>query len=128
MGATLSPVVMIHLMMAVAVVGLGATIFFLRKGTPTHKLLGCINGTCMMTTAVTSFGIKGIGGFVWGFSWIHMLSIFTLFSLVVAIVGIRRGDVRRHKSAMIGIYVGFIGAGAFALAPGRLLNELLFAS
>jgi uncharacterized membrane protein len=39
----------------------------------------------------------------------------------------RRHDIKAHKSAMIGLYVGgLIIAGGFALMPGRLLHSWLF--
>ena len=68
--------------------------------------------------------------------WTHERSLFglillsglgaVLVSLAVAIIAIRRGNVRRHRNFMIGTLLGLAGAGAGALMPGRFLSQLLF--
>jgi uncharacterized membrane protein len=61
-----------------------------------------------------------------GFSVIHLLSAWTLISLVCAIWFIRRGNVPAHKGFMVGTLLGLAGAGLGALAPGRFVAQLLF--
>ena len=47
--------------------------------------------------------------------------------VVGALYYARRGDIARHKRAMIGTYVGAILiAGAFTLVPGRIMHAVLF--
>ncbi|HEX5613162.1 MAG TPA: hypothetical protein VFX67_10940, partial [Burkholderiales bacterium] len=58
-----------------------------------------------------------------GMSWIHALSAWTLISLACAVYFIRRGNVRAHKGFMVGTFLGLLGAGVAALAPGRLLLQ-----
>ena len=68
-------------------------------------------------------------GFDWlaGLSPIHGLSVFTLVSLVLALVFARRRDFANHRRWVTGAYVGLCAAGVFAVAvPGRDLNVLLF--
>ena len=61
------------------------------------------------------------------FGFIHALSALVLVSIPLAIVAARRGNIARHKAAMLGVYIGGIGiAGTFALMPGRLLHGWLF--
>jgi uncharacterized membrane protein len=112
----------LHLGAAVASLLLGLTVVFLRKGTPLHKALGRTWAGLMALAAISSFWITRNGTF----SWIHLLSAWVLVSLACAIYFIRRGNVSAHRKFMIGTYLGLIGAGAGALAPGRTLHFFFF--
>ena len=117
--------VKLHLVLAVLALALGTWLMVRRKGTPSHKMLGRAWAAMMAVVAISSFWITGING-PGKFSVIHLLSVFTLGALVVAIWAIRSGRVRTHRFSMIGIYAGgLIGAGAGAFAPGRLISQLL---
>jgi uncharacterized membrane protein len=109
----------LHLAAALLALVLGSVVLTLPKGTRRHKLLGRLWVGLMVLVAVSSFWI--------GFSWIHLLSIWTLISLACAIWFIRRGNVRAHRGFMIGTFLGLAGAGLGALAPGRMLYLFLFA-
>ena len=111
----------IHLAAALGALILGVAMLARPKGTRSHKLLGRIWVAVMLVAAVTSFWIRRDG-----FSWIHLLSVWTLISLACAVWFIRRGNVRAHQGFMIGTFLGLAGAGAGALMPGRLLFRLLF--
>jgi uncharacterized membrane protein len=74
---------------------------------------------------VSSFWILGPNN-AGKFSVIHLLSAWVLFALASAIWFIRRGNVRAHRYFMVGTLIGLAGAGAGALAPGRLLSQVLF--
>jgi uncharacterized membrane protein len=88
-------------------------------------MLGYIWVGLLVAVSVSSFWIREIMD--GGFSPIHLLSVFTLAMLAYAIWQIRRGKVRAHRYAMIGIFLGgLIGAGAGTLAPGRLISAILF--
>lgn len=68
------------------------------------------------------------------YSLIHVLIPVTLISLYVAVRSIKRFRITRepkllmrHKITMILTYVGgLVIAGAFTLAPGRVLHRLIF--
>ena len=96
-----------------------------RKGTASHKRLGRIWVGLMAAVALSSFWIfeirRGAGP-----SLIHLLSVWTLVSLALAVYYIRRGNVRAHRGFMIGTFIGLVVAGAFAMAPGRALYRLFF--
>jgi uncharacterized membrane protein len=113
----------LHLTIAILSLLLGATVLARRKGTTSHKLLGRIWVGGMVFVALSSFWILDIGR--GSFSLIHLLSVWTLVSLALAVWFIRRGNVRAHKGFMVGTFIGLAGAGLGALAPGRFLSQFL---
>lgn len=126
MAKELTLPIAIHLAAVVPAVVIGVIQLAAKKGTRPHKTLGWVWVAAMAVLAVSSFWILGLarGG---GFSWIHLLSAWTLFSLAAAIWFIRRGNVRAHQGFMIGTFAGLAAAGIGALAPGRTLYLLFFA-
>ncbi len=98
------------------------------KGTLPHRALGWIWVTLMLVVSITAFFIHQIR--LWGpWSPIHLLAIFTLVTLPVAVVAAHRHDVARHRRAMIGIFVGaLVIAGIFTFAPGRIMHAVVFGS
>ena len=110
----------IHIGTAIVALLGGALVLALRKGTLSHKVLGRVWVGAMAVVALSSFWIFEIRQGA-GPSFVHLLSIWTLLSLALAVWFIRRGNVRAHKGFMIGTYLGLIGAGIGALAPGRAL-------
>jgi hypothetical protein len=80
----------------------------------------------MVVVALSSFFIHTIR--MWGlWSPIHLLSIATLASLAYAVAAIRRRNIAAHSGAMRTTYVGaLVIAGFFTLAPGRIMNHVLF--
>ncbi len=117
--------IVVHLASAVSALVLGAAMLARPKGTQTHRQLGRVWVALAGTAALTSFGIRGLGK-DGGYSAIHLLSVWTLISLACAVYFIRRGRVRSHRYFMIGTYVGLIGAGLGALAPGRMIARTFF--
>lgn len=115
----------LHLSAALGALLLGALVLARRKGTASHKVLGRIWVAAMAVVALSSFWLLDIGK--GSFSLIHLLSLWTLVSLAAAVWFIRRGNVRAHKSFMVGTFLGLAGAGLGALAPGRALYLFLFA-
>jgi len=65
---------------------------------------------------------------MWGpWSPIHLLAIFTLLMLPLAVVHARRHRVDGHRRAMIGIFTGaLLVAGAFTFYPGRIMHAVVF--
>ena len=121
----LTPVVTVHLITAALALVLGGMVLWRPKGTATHKATGRFWVALMVIAAVSSFWIRDIGP-DGGFSWIHLLSVLTLFSLAMAIRHIRNGRIASHRGFMMGSYIGLAGAGAGALAPGRVAHDLVF--
>jgi uncharacterized membrane protein len=113
------PILLIHLATVIPAAVLGAFILSRKKGTPVHKLLGRVWVALMLISATASFWIRSNGAF----SWIHILSIVTIVSIVSALIAIRRGNVRRHRRFMQGAYTGLVIAFLFTFTPDRLLGQ-----
>ena len=125
MSATLTLPAAIHLAAVVPALAIGVTQLVAKKGTRPHKVLGWIWVASMAIAAVSSFWIMEIRNGA-GWSIIHLLSVWVLVSLFLAIWHIRRGNVKAHKGFMVGTLLGLAGAGLGAMAPGRFVHQLLF--
>lgn len=118
--------IQIHFFFAVLAVFLGAFVLFRKKGTPAHKLAGRAWVFIMAATVLSSFFIAEIR--LWGrFSPIHILSVLTAVELVAAVHFARIGQIKKHVSLMVQMYVFGLGiAGSFAFLPDRRLNHVFF--
>ena len=121
-----APATKLHAFAALAALGLGALQLAAPKGTLPHRTIGWIWVALMVTVAASSFWIHDLR--VWGpWSPIHLLSIFTLATLPLAIVHARRHRVDRRRNAMIAIFTGaLVVAGLFTLLPGRIMHAVVF--
>ena len=117
-----------HALVALLAVLLGGLQLSRAKGTAQHRLLGWIWVALMAYVAASSFFISEIK--LWGtFSPIHLLSGWTLFSLVMATYHARRGNVRQHKIWMVLLYVlALLITGLFTLWPGRVMHAVFFST
>ena len=115
-----------HAMAAMLAIVIGAIQFSMKKGGIKHKALGYIWVSLMLFVSISSFFIHEIK--LWGnYSPIHLLSIWTIFSVGLAIYFVRVGNIKRHRQVMIALY-GFalILTGLFTLLPGRAMNQVVF--
>jgi len=121
-----SPTIQIHAFAAMAAFVLGIVQFTAPKGTIPHRAVGRLWVAIMAVVSVTAFFIHEIR--LWGpFSPIHLLAIYTLIALPLAVRHARRHAVQHHSRAMIGIFTGgLIIAGLFTFLPGRLMNAVAF--
>ena len=121
-----SPAIQAHAVAAMFAFGLGAVQLVLPKGGGRHRLLGWIWCVAMAVVAVSSFWIHQIR--LWGaWSPIHLLSIWTLISLPLALVAARAGRISAHRQAMLSMFFfALVVAGAFTFAPGRIMHEIAF--
>ncbi|NTJ67334.1 DUF2306 domain-containing protein [Agrobacterium rhizogenes] len=118
--------IQIHVAAVVPAALLGAYLLLRPKGTPRHRLLGKIWLVLMVVTALSSFFIHQINMF-YGFSPIHLLSIFVLFGCWGAIANARKHDIEAHRRIVRSLYFGgIVGAGAFTFLPGRIMNKVAF--
>jgi uncharacterized membrane protein len=120
------PAIQLHAFTAMAAFALGVVQLSAPKGTLPHRTAGWIWVALMVIVAVSSFFIHDLR--VWdAWSPIHLLSIFTLVMLPLAVMHARRHRVDRHRRAMTAIFVGaLVIAGLFTLAPGRIMHAVVF--
>ena len=115
-----------HAFAALGAFALGAVQLAAPKGRIPHRLFGWIWAILMLTVVVSSFFIHTIR--LWGpWSPIHLLSLFTVLMLPLAVLRARRHEVAKHRRAMTGLFVGaLVIAGAFTLMPGRIMYAVVF--
>ena len=116
-----------HAITALVAVIMGSIQLISAKGTKQHQVLGYLWVSMMMYVSISSFFISEIQ--LWGaFSPIHLLSIWTLCSLVMAVYYARQGNIRQHKIWMVLLYIlALLVTGLFTLWPGRVMHGVLVA-
>ena len=121
-----SPVIQVHAFSAMAAFALGIVQLSAPKGTLPHRTIGWIWVVLLTVIAVSSFWIHELK--IFGpFSPIHLLSIFTLVTLPLAVMHARRHRVQKHRNAMIAIFTGaLVIAGLFTFVPGRIMYAVAF--
>jgi uncharacterized membrane protein len=121
-----APAIPLHAFAAMAAFVLGAVQLAAPKGTLPHRTLGWIWVILMAIVAASSFWIHQIR-LVGPWSPIHLLSIFALVMLPLAVWSAHRHNVVRHRYIMIGLFSGaLVIAGLFTLLPGRIMHAVLF--
>ena len=96
------------------------------KGTGVHRTLGWLWVALMLVICISAFWIHELR--LWG-SWspIHLLSIYVLITLPLAVFAAHRHATERHRRAMVGLFVGgLVIAGLFTFYPGRIMHTVLF--
>jgi len=121
-----SPAIVLHATAAMGAFGLALIQFAAPKGTIPHRTIGWIWVALMLAVSLTSLLIHQIR--LWGpWSPIHLLSVFTLLSLPLAVWAAHRHRVAAHRRAMISIFLGaLVIAGVFTLLPGRIMHQVVF--
>src|SRR6202171_6372904 len=105
-----APAIQLHAFAAMAAFALGLVQLAAPKGTLPHRSLGWIWVALMVAVSVSAFFIHEIR--LWG--PIHLLAIFTLVMLPLAVLHARRHATQRHRNAMISIFLGaLVIAGLF---------------
>ena len=116
----------LHAFAAMAAFVLGIVQFAAPKGTLPHWTIGWIWVLLMASVAISSFWIHTIR-LVGPFSPIHLLSIFTLIMLPLAVWRAHTHRVADHKRIMIMTFGGaLVIAGLFTLVPGRIMHAVVF--
>lgn len=116
----------LHAVAAMAAIILGGVQFYMKKGGILHNLIGRTWIGLMVVVSVSSFFIHKIE--LWGaYSPIHLLSVWTIFSLGLAIYYVRVRNIKRHKQVMIALYsFALLLTGLFTLMPGRVMHQIVF--
>ena len=121
-----APAIPLHALAAMSAFVLGLVQFAAPKGTLPHRALGWIWVLLMASVAVSSFWIHQIK-LIGPWSPIHLLSIFTLVMLPLAVWRAHRHRVADHRRIMIALFSGaLVVAGLFTLLPGRIMHAVVF--
>jgi uncharacterized membrane protein len=115
-----------HALAAMAAFVLGVAQLALPKGTFPHRIMGYCWAALMAVIAGSSLFIHRINP-PDGFSWIHLLSVYVLVVLPLAIWNARRGNIASHARSMGLMFAGaLVVAGAFTFLPGRIMHQVMF--
>jgi uncharacterized membrane protein len=121
-----SPAIPLHAFSAMAAFALGVVQFAAPKGRLQHRALGWIWVLLMAAVAASSFWIHQIR-LLGPWSPIHLLSIFTLTMLPLAVWRAHTHRVADHRRIMILLFTGaLVVAGLFTLLPGRIMHAVVF--
>ena len=121
-----APAVSLHAFAAMSAFVLGLVQFGAPKGTLPHRTIGWVWVLLMLAVAISSFWIHQIR-LVGPWSPIHLISIYVLIMLPLAVWRAHRHQVSEHRRAMIVIFSGaLVVAGLFTLLPGRVMHAVVF--
>ncbi len=117
--------IQLHTAAALTAFALGLVQFAAPKGTLPHRTVGWVWVSLMAIVCVSAFFIHELR--IWGqWSPIHLLAIFTLIMLPLAVLHARRHQVASHKRAMTLIFLGaLVIAGIFTFVPGRIMYKVV---
>jgi uncharacterized membrane protein len=120
-----APAIQLHAFAAMTAFALGLVQLSAPKGTLPHRTIGWLWVTLMVIVGSSSFWIHELR--LWGpWSPIHLLSIFTLLTLPLAVWAAHRHAVDRHRRAMTAIFFGaLVIAGLFTLVRGRIMHAVV---
>ena len=123
-----APAIPLHAFAAMTAFVLGLVQFAAPKGTLPHRTIGWIWVGLMAAVAISSFWIHQIR-LVGPWSPIHLLSIFVLVMLPIAVWRAHTHRVAEHRRIMILMFAGaLVIAGLFTLVPGRIMHSVVFAN
>jgi uncharacterized membrane protein len=121
-----APAIPLHAFAAMTAFVLGIVQLAAPKGTLPHRTIGWIWVLLMAAVALSSFWIHQIR-LVGPWSPIHLLSIFTLAMLPLAVWRAHRHRVADHRRIMVSLFAGaLVVAGLFTLLPGRIMHAVVF--
>jgi uncharacterized membrane protein len=120
-----SPVLQAHIAGALLSFAIGTALLLGVKGRTFHRVLGYSWVATMSVTAVSSLFLTGLNGD--SYSFIHLLSGWTVIVLPMGLAAARRRDIKKHSKEMTGLFMGgMLIAGLFSFLPGRLMWHLFF--
>ena len=121
-----APAIPLHAFAAMSAFLLGLVQFAAPKGTLPHRTLGWIWVLLMAGVALSSFWIHQIR-LIGPWSPIHLLSIFTLVMLPLAVWRAHRHRVADHRHIMMALFSGALVVDVlFTLLPGRIMHAVVF--
>ncbi len=128
----LTPAIAIHMTAALGALTLGPIALWARRSAQQrprlHRAAGYAWVTLMLLAALSSVFIRDyLMPNIAGYSPIHLFVPAVLAGLSGAFWFLARKNIAGHRTAMQQLYFGgCVGAGLFALAPGRYLGQLVW--
>ena len=123
------PAVQIHAATVIPAFFIGTwQILLSRKGARAHRAVGYVYLALMTITAIAALFIHAVmpRSPFFGLSPIHIFVPITLFGVASALHGAWTHNIRAHRSAMIGTYIGgLLIAGSLAFMPGRIMHTVV---
>jgi uncharacterized membrane protein len=117
--------VWVHLGLIIIALMLTPVMLLRKRGDRFHRALGWIWASAMLLTALASFDIHLINR--GGFSFIHLLSAWTIIQVPIIVLSARAHNVVKHRSAVRGMVTGaLLIAGFFTFPFNRLMGQWLF--
>jgi uncharacterized membrane protein len=114
-----------HLGTMIVALGLTPVMLLRKRGDNVHRQLGRIWVVAMILTALVSFTIRDAND--GGFSFIHILSVWTLIQVPLIYWSARTHNIIKHRSSVRGMVLGaLLIAGFFTFPFNRLLGHWLF--
>ena len=129
--ARVPPLIWLHLGSILLATAITPVMLLRRKGDRDHRRLGYLWVAAMALTAATSLcfstrATSGLGVFTGDFSFIHILSVWTLIQVPLIVFRARAHDRRRHEIAVRGMVFGaLLVAGFFTFPFDRMLGRWL---
>jgi uncharacterized membrane protein len=121
-----APAIPLHAFAAISAFVLGVVQFAAPKGTLPHRTIGWIWVLLMAAVAISSFWIHQLR-LLGPWSPIHLLSIFVLLTLPLAVWRAHTHRIADHRRIMILLFTGaLVIAGLFTLLPGRIMHAVVF--
>ena len=120
------PIIEHHGAFAFAAIGLGAVQLLAPKGALPHRTTGSA-GVALMLLVAGKLALHPHDSNLGTLDPIHLLLLFTLGVVPLTVLQARRHNVAAHRSAMIWIFtLALVVTGLFTLAPGRIMNKVVF--
>src|SRR5258708_5888009 len=112
------PAIQFHAFAAMTAFGLGLVQLAAPKGTLPHRTIGWIWVALMLVVSVSAFFIHQIR--LWGpWSPIHLLVIFTLVILPIAVCHPHRHEVHKHRNTIVSTFLAPLPTPAPSPPPPR---------
>lgn len=119
------PIVWVHLLTIAVALALTPVMLLRQRGDRPHRMLGTIWVVAMLATAIASLFVRLSNP--GGFSFIHILSIWTLIQVPIIWWSARTHNLARHRSSVRGMVTGaLLIAGFFTFPFNRMLGQWLF--
>lgn len=116
-----APMVLAHLGVAFAALGLGVTVLAMRKGSRVHKIAGRLWAGLMIGAAVSGILIEPHR-----FTAAHAAALFVFWMIPMVIVKARKRDLRGHRRNVAYLLIAMVIVAGLSVLPGHLLHGVFF--